>query len=53
MGAILDALPEEDKELYNKADSADQDRYQKKVLSVYGHNLEKVSFSILFSYGGT
>jgi len=42
LGAILDVLPEEDKELYNKANSADQARYQKKVLSVYGHNLEKM-----------
>ena len=44
---MLDAVPEEEKEFYNRADSGLQDRLQEKIVSVYGHDLGKVGFSIL------
>ena len=42
---VLDALPKEAKEFYNKADSSVQDSLQNEVLSVYGHDVDKVSCS--------
>ena len=44
---MLDAVPEAEKEFYKGADMALQERLQKKLVSVYGHDLEKVGFSIL------
>jgi len=39
---VLDALPKEAKEFYNKADSSVQDSLQNEVLSVYGHDVDKM-----------
>merc|ERR1712243_30193 len=40
--AVLEALPDEDKETYFKANSTVQDKMQKKILSTYGHDMEKI-----------
>ena len=45
--AVLDALPKEGKEFYKKFNSTVQDILQKEIRSAYGHDLDKVGFSIL------
>jgi len=42
LDAVLDALPEEDKEFFNKANSTVRDRLQKEISSAYGHDLDKM-----------
>ena len=41
---MLDALPDEEKETYFKANGTAQEKMQKKIVSKYGHDLEKVGF---------
>ena len=46
LDTVLEALPERDKEFYNGANSFVQDLIQKGIRSEYGHDLDKVGFSI-------
>merc|ERR1712179_186933 len=39
---VLDALPDEEKETYFKANGTAQEKMQKKIVSKYGHGLEKI-----------
>ena len=44
MAAVLDALPEEQKELYYQASQDLKHKTQEKIRSEYGQDLDKVGF---------
>ena len=48
--AVIDALPKEHKEFYNKANSTVKNMLQKEVRSEYGRDLDKVGFSSISTF---